>query len=323
LSLLHVLFAEGLARPGRLAGFTDGLDRLAAIAAAYPPARTAALSGIAPDAVAALARTLAAATRPVVYGRLGVCTQAFGGLAAWLCYAVNVLALAAPGGLMYTPRAKPALPLARTLGFDGGFDRWRSRVRGLPEFGGELPAVTLVDEIETPGPGQVRALVTSAGNPALSTPGGPRLERALATLEFMVSIDPHLNETTRHAHVILPPTSALERSDYDVALAMFGVRNVARYSPAVFARGDDQRHDWEIAAELAARVHLPAPLAGFAARAARALPPDRILELGLRAGPHRLSLGKVKAAPHGLDLGPLEPRLGRARTARRTSSPAR
>ena len=316
LSLLHVLFAEGLARPGRLAGFTDGLDPLGAIAAAYPPARTAALTGVAADDVAALARTLAGAARPVVYGRLGVCTQAFGGLAAWLCYAVNVVlgALDTPGGLMFTTPAIDALPLARTLGFDGGFDRWRSRVRGLPEFGGELPAVTLVDEIETPGPGQVRALITSAGNPALSTPGGPRLERALATLEFMVSIDPHLNETTRHAHVILPPTSALERSDYDVALAMFGVRNVARYSPAVFARGDDQRHDWEIAAELAARVHLPAPLAGFAARAARALPPDRILELGLRAGPHRLSLGKVKAAPHGLDLGPLEPRLpGRLR----------
>lgn len=316
LSLLHVLFARGLARPGRLAKFTDGLDELAALAAAYPPARTAATTGLDAAAVDGIAQALADAKHPVIYGRLGVCTQAFGGLAAWLCYATNVVlgALDAPGGLMFSTPAIDALPLARTLGFDGGFDRWRSRVRGLPEFGGELPAVTLVDEIETPGAGQVRALVTSAGNPVLSTPGGPRLERALATLEFMVSIDPYLNETTRFAHVILPPTSVLERSDYDLALAAFSVRNVARYSPPVFARGPDQRHDWEICAELAARLYVPAPLTGLAVRAARALPPERMLDLGLRAGPHRLSMAKLRAAPHGLDLGALEPRLpGRLR----------
>ncbi|MBK9035933.1 MAG: molybdopterin-dependent oxidoreductase [Myxococcales bacterium] len=311
LSLLHVLFAEGLARPGRLAGFTDGLAELEAIARAYPPARTAATTGITAAQVTAVARALAAAQRPVVYGRLGVCTQAFGGVAAWLCYAVNVVlgALDRVGGLMFTTPAIDALPLARTLGYDGGFARWHSRVRGLPEFGGELPAVTLVDEIETAGPGQIRALITSAGNPVLSAPGGPRLERALATLDFMVSIDPHLNETTQHAHVILPPTSALERSDYDLAFAAFSVRNVARYSPAVFARGDDQRHDWEICAELAARLYVPGPLVDLAVRAARALPPERVLELGLRAGPHRLSMAKLRAAPHGLDLGALEPRL--------------
>ena len=316
LSLLHVLFTEQLARPGRLARFTDGLDALEAIAASYPPARTAATTGVSPEAVTGIARALAAAKHPVLYGRLGVCTQAFGGLAAWLCYAVNVVmgALDAEGGLMFSTPAIDVLPLARTLGFDGGFDRWRSRVRGLPEFGGEFPAVTLVDEIETPGAGQVRALVTCAGNPVLSTPGGPRLERALSTLDFMVSIDPYLNETTRFAHVILPPTSVLERSDYDLALAAFSVRNVARYSPPVFARGPDQRHDWEICAELAARMFVPAPLTGLAVRAAKALPPERVLDLGLRTGPHKLSLSKLRAAPHGVDLGALEARLpGRLR----------
>jgi anaerobic selenocysteine-containing dehydrogenase len=216
---------------------------------------------------------------------------------------------------MFTTPAIDALPLARTLGFDGGFDRWRSRVRGLPEFGGELPAVTLVDEIEAPGPGQVRALVTCAGNPVLSTPGGPRLERALATLDFMVSIDPYLNETTRLAHVILPPTSVLERSDYDLALAAFSVRNVARYSPSVFARGrraaprlGDLPPSWRHGCSCQRRS--PA----VAVRAAKALPPERMLELGLRAGPHKLSLAKVRGAIHGLDLGPLAPRLpGRLR----------
>lgn len=320
LSLVHVLFAEGRARPGRLAAFTDGLDALRAIAADFPPARTAAITGVAPAEVERLARELAAAKQPVVYGRLGVCVQEFGGVAAWLCYALNVVlgALDAPGGLMFTTPAIDAVPLARYLGFDAGFDRWRSRVRGLPEFGGELPVSTLADEIETPGPGQVRALVTSAGNPALSAPGGPRLERALATLDFMVSIDPYLNETTRHAHVILPPTSALERSHYDLALASFSVRNVARYSPPVFARGDDQRHDWEICGELLARMFVPRPLVGVARRAIKALPPERILDAGLRLGAHKLSLARLQQAEHGLDLGPLEPRLpARLRNAHR------
>jgi len=311
LSLIDVLFREGRARPGRLAPFTDGLERLRTIAADYPPARTAAVTGVAVEDLVAIARGLAAAERPVVYGRLGVCAQAHGGVAAWLCYAINVVlgALDAPGGLMFTTPAIDAVPLSRHLGLDGGFARWTSRVRGLPEFGGELPVATLADEIETPGPGQVRALITSAGNPALSSPGAPRLERALATLDFMVSIDPYLNETTRHAHVILPPTSILERSDYDVALAAFSVRNVARYSPAVFPRGADQRHDWEICAELASRLHLPRWLGGLARRAMKHVPPERLLDVALRAGPHRLSLAKVRAAEHGLDLGALVPRL--------------
>jgi anaerobic selenocysteine-containing dehydrogenase len=154
---------------------------------------------------------MATTKRAVLYGRIGVCTQEFGGLAAWLCYAVNALTghLDEPGGLMFTTPAVDPLPLASLLGFDGGFERYRSRVSGKPEFGGELPIGALVEEIETPGDGQVRALITSAGNPVLSAPGGTRLEKALGTLDFMVSIDPYINETTRFAHVILPPTSPL------------------------------------------------------------------------------------------------------------------
>jgi anaerobic selenocysteine-containing dehydrogenase len=322
LSFLNVLYAEGLVKPGRAAKFTDGVEELGAIAAKYPPERTAAATGIAADDVRAMARAFAAAQKAVLYGRIGVCTQELGGLAAWLCYAVNVVTgrLDEPGGLMFTTPAVDLLPLARRLGFDGGHARWRSRVSGLPEFGGELPIVTLPEEIETPGRGQVRALVTSAGNPVLSAPGGPRLEKLLPTLDFMVSVDPYINETTRFAHVILPPTSPLEHSHYDLALAAFSVRNVAKYAPPVFERGPDQRHDWEIFAELAARWYLPGgPLGALAARAARravlALSPEAVLELGLRTGPHRLSLSKLRAAPHGLDLGALEPRLpGRLNT---------
>jgi anaerobic selenocysteine-containing dehydrogenase len=322
LSFLNVLYAEGLAKPGRAGAFTDGIEELGAIAAKYPPERTAAATGIAADDVRALARAFATAKRSVLYGRIGVCTQELGGLAAWLCYAVNVVAgrLDEPGGLMFTTPAVDLVPLARRLGFDGGHARWKSRVSGLPEFGGELPIVTLPEEIATPGRGQVRALVTSAGNPVLSAPGGPQLEKLLPTLDFMVSVDPYINETTRFAHVILPPTSQLEHSHYDLALAAFSVRNVAKYAGPVFERGADQRHDWEIYAELAARWFLPGgPLGALAARAARraalALSPEAVLELGLRTGPHKLSLSKLRAAPHGLDLGALEPRLpGRLNT---------
>jgi anaerobic selenocysteine-containing dehydrogenase len=217
--------------------------------------------------------------------------------------------------------------LAKAVGFEVGFGRWRSRVRGLPEFGGELPVVAMAEEIEAPGPGQIRALISSAGNPVLSTPNGARLDRALAGLDFYVAIDPYLNETTRHAHVILPPTSPLERSHYDIALLTYSVRNVAKYSPPMFERGADQRHDWEICAELWTRLGMPlggaGKLAGRALRPLlRRLGPEAILDVALRTGPHGvrrgargLTLAKLRAQPHGVDLGPLEPRLpGRLRT---------
>jgi anaerobic selenocysteine-containing dehydrogenase len=250
----------------------------------------------------------------VLYGRIGVCTQEFGGLAAWLVYAVNALTghLDEPGGLMFTTPAIDPLPLADKLGFDSGFRRWRSRVSGRPEFGGELPMTAFVEEIEVGGRDQIRALITSAGNPVLSAPGGPRLEKALAGLDFMVSIDPYLNETTRFAHVILPPTSPLERSHYDVALNAFAVRNVARYSPPQFERPADARHDWEICLALWTRVG-PARRLGPGKRLVEKLlgrlGPEAILDVALRTGPHRLSMKKLRAAAHGLDLGPLVPRL--------------
>jgi anaerobic selenocysteine-containing dehydrogenase len=315
LSLVHVIFAEHLARPGRIGAFLDGVDDLERAARDFSPEATAAATGIAPDAVRTLARELAA-SRGVVYGRLGVCTQEFGGVGAWLVVALNAILgrLDEPGGMMFTTPAVDLEPLTRAIGFDIKFGRYRSRVRGLPEFGGELPVVTLAEEMDTPGPGQVRAFICSAGNPVLSTPNGRRLERALASLDFFVAIDPYINETTRHAHVILPPTSALEHSHYDIGISTLAVRNVAKYAPAVFERAADQRHDSEICLELWTRLGMPA-LVGRALRpAVRRLQPELILELALRAGSYGitrggLSLGKLRASPHGLDLGPLEPRF--------------
>ncbi|MFC4005148.1 molybdopterin-dependent oxidoreductase [Prauserella oleivorans] len=280
LSLIEVVFADDRVCTARLTPHLTGLDTLREVATGFPPERTAPVTGIAPDRVRALARELAGTPRAVVYGRVGVCTQEFGGLAAWLTVALNVLTghLDEPGGAMFTTPAVDALPMLSLAGQQGGFGRYRTRVRGLPEFGGEFPCAALAEEIDTPGDGRIRGLITSAGNPVLSTPNGPRLERALDTLDFMVAIDPYLNETTRHADVILPPTVHLERSHYALALANYAVRNTAKYSPAVFPRAADQRHDWEIVLELASRVlggGLPARLLG-------GLGPESLLELAAR-----------------------------------------
>jgi anaerobic selenocysteine-containing dehydrogenase len=320
LAMIDTVFGEGLAA-GRLP--TTGEADLRRVAAAWPAERAAQITGIAAAEIRELARALATTPRAVLYGRIGVCTQEFGGLAAWLCYAINALTghLDEPGGLMFTTPAVDPVPLARLLGFEGGFARWASRVSGKPEFGGELPMTTLAEEIETPGAGQIRALVTIAGNPVLSAPGGPRLETALGGLDFMVAIDPYINATTRLAHVILPPTSALERSHYDAALNAFAVRNVARYSPPTFPRPADARHDWEICLALWRRLGAVGRLGtagGVLERVLGVLGPEPIIDLALRAGPHRLSLRRLRAAPHGLDLGPLERRLpGRLATADR------
>jgi hypothetical protein len=211
------------------------------------------VTGVAAGVVRGLARDLAGAGRAAVYGRVGVSIQEFGGLANWLVEALNVVTghFDEPGGMMFTTPAVDLVTLASMLGQRGSYNRFKSRVRGAPEFGGELPVACLAEEIETPGEGQIRALVTLAGNPVLSAPNGRRLDGALASLEFMVSIDPYLNETTRHAHLILPPTMALEKEHYDLALYAFAVRNTAHWSPTLFERAPDQRHDWEILSELA------------------------------------------------------------------------
>jgi anaerobic selenocysteine-containing dehydrogenase len=313
--MINVLFDDKLVRLGRLRA--HGLDELRAAASAWPLDRAEQITGVSAADIRELARALATTKRAVLYGRVGVCVQEFGGLAGWLCYTINALTghLDEPGGLMFSTPAVDPIPLAKLIGLDGGFARWKSRVSGKPEFGGELPVSVLAEEILTPGRGQVRALVTSAGNPVLSAPGGPQLERALGTLDFMVSIDPYINETTRFAHVILPPTSPLERSHYDAALNAFAVRNVAKYSPALFERGPDERHDWEIMAGLLARLRLPVA-SRLGEMVMQKLGPEAIVELALRTGPHGLrrgikgiSLAKLRAAPHGIDLGPLESRL--------------
>lgn len=313
MAVLHVLFEDGLARPGRLAGFLDGVDALRQAAAEFPPERISEATGLDAEDVRRVARAFGEAPSAVAYGRMGCSTQAFGTLCQWLTVAVNTVTgnLDRPGGMMFP---KPAIDLLGRTG-PGGLGRRTTRVRGLPAFGGELPVSALAEEMMTPGDGRLRALVTSAGNPALSTPNGRRLETALPELDFMVSIDFYLNETTRHAHVILPPTAPLEHDHYDLAFHNLAVRNTSKYSPPLFEPGSEARHDWQILSELTRRLlghgkgfaarwkaELPARLAGW-------LGPRRLLDWGLRSGPYDLTLKKLEGEPHGIDLGPLAPRL--------------
>ena len=323
LALLHVLFTEGLVRPGRLAAFTDGADALRREAEAYSPARVGPAIGVDAEVIRTVAHGLAKSPRAACYGRVGICTQEFGGLAAWLVYALNVVTenLDREGGMMFAAPAIDVVAAMAKAGMTGHFGKGHTRVRKLPEFGGEYPVAALSEEIDTPGEGRIRALVTSCGNPVLSTPNGARLDRALAGLDFMVSIDLYRNETTRHASLILPPTFALEHDHYDLAFHALAIRNTARYSLPLFEKPKDSLHDWEIFLELSTRLDAKRgkrkAIAAYASRAAfRALGPHSILDVGLRAGPYGtglrpggLTLAKLRAAPHGVDLGPLAPCL--------------
>ena len=321
LSLLHVVFAERLERPGRLAEFTKGVETVAKVVAEFPPERVAAITGIGTEQIRRLAKEFASAESAVCYGRIGVSTQEFGGVCQWLIYVLNIVTgnLDRPGGAMFTLPAFDPVTAPPSLASRGSVARRHTRVRNLPEFAGEFPVAALAEEILTEGDGQIKALVTVAGNPVLSTPNGRELDRALAGLEFMVSIDCYINETTRHAHIILPPTSPLERGHYDIAFHLLAVRNIAKFSPALFAPEANAKHDWEILLELQTRMGDQ----GFVSRAKHALMkrflgPERMIDLGIRFGRYGarlnpfskgLTLRKVRNAAHGIDLGPLTPCL--------------
>jgi anaerobic selenocysteine-containing dehydrogenase len=316
MALLHTIFADKKVKLGRLAPFTRGLPALERAASAYPPERVAEATGIEAGTIRALAHAFADAPSAACYARLGLCTQDLGSLSTWLALALSTVTgnTDRPGGMMFTTPAADVVPLLAALGQRGSFGQYKSRVRGLPEFGGELPTAVLAEEIETPGPGQIRALITVAGNPALSAPNGSRLERAMSRLECMVSIDLYKNETTRHAHYLLPSTFGLERDHYDLALNAVSVRNTARYARAVFPPAGQTRHDWRILSDLSSaiasrRAGPRGALTSVASRLFGLLGPERVLDGLLRVGPHRLTLRRLEAQPHGIDLGPLEPRL--------------
>ncbi|HEU5346471.1 MAG TPA: molybdopterin-dependent oxidoreductase [Ktedonobacterales bacterium] len=352
-AIIQTLFAEGLTHPGRLSEHLNGLDDLRAAAEPFTPEAVAPICRVEAETIRRVARELAAAQHPAVYTRLGACAQEFGSLTSWLGDALNILlgALDHEGGVMFPKAAAGARNTSGAPGRGRGLKlgRIRSRVRGAPEVIGELPTACLAEEIETPGEGQVRALITVAGNPALSAPNGERLGAALATLEALICVDCYLNETTRHASVILPPPSPLERSHYDLAFYQLSTRNIANYSLPVFQRAPGQPDESEILLRLtgiAAGQGRAVPLAALDEYVARqviqaetrtegspvagrevddllaALAPrvgaERLLDFLLRVGPYGdgfgarpdgLTLAALEAKPHGVDLGPLQPRI--------------
>ncbi|HJV62158.1 MAG TPA: molybdopterin oxidoreductase family protein [Albitalea sp.] len=345
LGMVHTLFDENLVRLGRLVEHVAGVDAVQAAVSGFAPEAVAARCGIAAGTIRALARSLAAAEHAAVYGRIGTCVQRFGSLSSWLVDVLNILTghLDQPGGAMFPKAAAFAPNTAGESGRGRGVvtGRWSSRVSGAPEVYGELPMNCLAEEIETPGRGQVKALITVASNPVLSAPNGSRLATALDQLDFMVSLDIYLNETSRHADVILPGVSPLQDSHYDVPFPLFSWRNHARFSRAIEPLPEGRPAEWQTMMKLVAIArgmgaqaevnalddallaeevrklagpHADAVIAALAHRTG----PERLLDLSLRSGPYGdqfgrrpegLNLDKLMAAPHGIDLGPLQPRI--------------
>jgi anaerobic selenocysteine-containing dehydrogenase len=304
-ALLNAVLELGSARVERYGDRLAGLDRAIEALRAFGIEPAASATGIAADDIRAIAKEFREARSAVAYGRVGLCTQPFGTTCQWLIQLLNLVTgnLDAVGGAMLT---LPAFPMTGEGTKPGGFGSFKSRVAGRAAFGGELPSAAMAEEIETPGEGRMRAMLTIAGNPVSSTPNGRRLDRAFASLDFMAAIDIYVNETTRHADVILPPASMVCHENYDVVFNAFAVRNVARHNPAVFPKPAGALYDWEIFNALGAAYGKAAGVEY------KSMPnPMVLVDGGLRAGPHgrTVSLETLRAAPHGIDLGPLAPSL--------------
>src|SRR5215470_9935981 len=326
LAMIRVLVERGRVDRRFLDSTTTGWPEIERRLAAFTPARVATFVGVPADTIERLALEFAAARSPVCYSRVGVCVGAHATAATFATDLLNIVTgrLGREGGPMFTTPAFDIGRVARITGLDG-HSRWHSRVRGLPETLGDLPAATLADEIETPGAGQIRAMVTLAGNPVLSAPNGKRIAAAFDRLDFMMSIDIYINETTRHADVILPPCWNLAEDHIDLLFSSLAVRNIARWSPPVVEKQDGELADWEILLALTERLGggpLGEPwldrVLGWLRPLGVRWTPTGFLGLLLRLGPHGdrflpwsngLNLSKLKAAPHGIDLGALRPGL--------------
>jgi len=319
LALLNVLYAENLADLGRLQDLVTNAELLPNMVKAYTPEIAASITGITAENIRQIARDFAQAKTAVAYGRMGLSTQAFGGVCQWLINVINIVTgnFDQPGGALFTTPAIDVVTLLGFVGATGNLGRWKSRVRGLPEFSGELPVAALAEEILTEGEGQIKAMVTIAGNPVLSTPNGKQLDQAFDELEFMVAIDIYLNETTRHANIILPPATGIESEHYDLIFHSFAVRNTAKFSQRVFDPEPGAKHDWEIMRDLANLFKGEPDTPKEQKNVFRRLSPEAILDLAIRRGRYGtkfnqekgLNLQKLRANPHGVDLGPLQSSL--------------
>jgi len=305
LGMIHTIFAEKLVDLGHLKDVIDEVEIVKDTVQNFSPEKVEKPLGITAEKIKSLAREMANANSAVCYARMGASTQIFGGICQWLTNVLNILTgnFDREGGAMFTLPAFDHVGMTTMQGKGGSFGRRRSRVRNLPEFSGEFPVATMAEEILTEGEGQIKAMVTIAGNPLLSVPNGQQLEKAFSGLEYMVAIDIYLNETTRHANIILPPATGLETSHYDLIFNVLAIRNTAKYSPALFKIKENQRYDWQIFKALATK---------FTGRPDDGMTPEMMLDYALKNGPYKkedVDLKSLKANPNGIDLGELKPIL--------------
>jgi len=317
LGMLNIIQKNNWIDLGHLKGHISGLEQLEGIAAEFTPEKVSNITGVPVETLERLTKEYVLQDRAVLYGRMGMSTQEHGGLCHWLTSVINIITLHfdRKGGAMFP---KPAVDIKRQKGWHRSDGRWHSRVRNLPEFDGELPVSVFAEEMETPGEGQIRGLVTFAGNPALSTPNAKRLEDALPKLDFMVSIDIFINETTRHADIILPPPSHLEIDHYDLIFNHFAVSNNAKFSSQLFQPKEGQQYDWQIAKELTKRF---SKISNYKSSLPfKMFNPRQLLNLALMFGPYGklsspsrwfngLSLGKLISSKHGINFGGMKSRI--------------
>jgi len=304
LAIIHVIFNRNLTKKGHLETHINGWKTIKEIAKQYPPEKVAKITGIDAKNITALATQFANSKTAVCYGRLGLSTQEFGGICQWLVNVLNCITgnLDTIGGALFTLPAIDIVGMSRMTGKTGSYNKRQSSVRKLPEFTGEFPVATLADEILTEGENQIKAMVTIAGNPVLSTPNGTQLEKAFESLEFMVAIDIYLNETTKHADIILPTTTGLETSLYDLVFHQFAIKNTAKYSEVLFEKTEEQRHDWEILKELTERLSGEKNPANL----------EQTLDYMLQFSSYKeakLSVKELKKHPHGISFGALKSQL--------------
>lgn len=311
LAMVNYIFTHNLVKPSRALDATPNYQAIADYVKEYSLEMAAQHTGISQHEIETLITEFCQAENAVFYGRMGVSVQEFGLLSQYLIMLINLLTgrLDEEGGMMFpTPAADTV-----AMGGPGYFNKAQSRVRGLPDFNGEFPVVTLSEEILTEGEGQIKAMFTVAGNPVLTTPNGQLLDKALESLDFMVCVDFYLNETTRHANIILPPVSPIERDHYDVTFHNLAVHNTAKFSHAMFEQEPNTKHDWQIYLELAKRLQ------GDVSEKEQTMQtmilehgPNILLDAMLKAGPYDVTLDELKGKPHGVDLGPLKARFPEA-----------
>ncbi|MBU2510680.1 molybdopterin-dependent oxidoreductase [bacterium] len=312
LALLNILFGKTQGKVHHLDNITVGLDQVKEQIRRFTPEIAETVCGIDVNTIRRLGAELFSSRKAVCYGRMGVSVQSYGTLCQWIIQLINIVigSLDKEGGALFSSPAFDTIagPASRP----GHYDQWQSRVGDLPEFGGELPSVAMAEEMLTAGEGQIKAMFTAAANPVLTASNGTQLEKAFSSLDFMVSLDPYINETTRFADIILPPTTALEHDHYDIAFNALSVRNTARYNQPLFEKPEGSRHDWEIYTELGKRL---ADKLGVKSKPE--MTPEQMLDFSLQTGPYgahaghalKLSLESLKKEKNGIDFGPLKPSL--------------